>query len=345
MVFGVWVGAVLTEVILLGQFAPHSSDAYVQTYVVQMAPEYGGLVKEVYVRANVPVKKGAPLFQMDPEQWQHRVDESVAQLAAAETSVAGLAQRVKEATARVEQLSSDLAVERVILRQVEEAAAENAVSQLRVETLQKEVLSLEAELRGARAAQKLAQLAVASNVGGQPTAVAEVQAELGRARYNLEQTTIRAPADGYVSNMQLHPGSFVRLKKPVMTFISSEEYWIVAKVLQQGTQRLAPGDGAELLFEMYPGKVFDGVVESIVWASGNAQGEPSGRLPTEQEIHPSREFFVRLRLTKDDPQRPLRFGASATVVIYTKTCPDFLKVLRQIEMQSESYLNYLFNPF
>ena len=49
VVFGLWIGAILTEVILLGQFAPYSKEAFVQTYVVQMAPEYGGLVKEVYV--------------------------------------------------------------------------------------------------------------------------------------------------------------------------------------------------------------------------------------------------------------------------------------------------------
>ena len=46
MVFGIWIGALLTEVLALGQFAPYSKSAFVQTYVVQMAPEWGGTVKE-----------------------------------------------------------------------------------------------------------------------------------------------------------------------------------------------------------------------------------------------------------------------------------------------------------
>ena len=54
---------------------------FVQSYVVQMAPEYGGLVKEVYVTQNQPVKKGAPLFQMDPDRWQYKVDETGSQAA------------------------------------------------------------------------------------------------------------------------------------------------------------------------------------------------------------------------------------------------------------------------
>jgi multidrug resistance efflux pump len=345
IVFGFWICALLTEIIMLGQFAPHSNEAFVQAYVVQMAPDYGGLVKEVYVQANTPVKKGDPLFQMDPEHWQYKVDRSVAQLAAAGTSVAELAQQLKQADAQVSLFASNLEVQKLIYRQIKEAASQSAASLLRLETVQKQVLSLEAELRGAKAAQQAAQIALDSNVGDQPTAVAEALAELEIARYNLKYTTIRAPSNGYVSNMQLHPGGFTRLKKPVMTFISTDEYWIVAKTLQQGIKRIAPGDSAELAFDMYPGKVFGGVVESIVWASGNAQGEPTGRLPTEQEIQPAREFFVRLRLVEEDPRYPLRFGASGIVVIYTRTCPGFLKILRQIEIQSESYLNYLFNPF
>jgi multidrug resistance efflux pump len=345
VVFGIWIGALLTEVILLGQFAPYSKEAFVRAYVVQMAPERGGLVKEVYVQTNMPVKKGAPLFQMDPDLSQYKVDQYVAQLAAADTSVAELAQQVKQAAAHVEQLAANLEVERVIYRQIKEAAAEKAASLLRVETVRKQVQSLEAELQGAKAALRAAQIALDSNVGDKPTAVAEVMAELERARYNLEQTTIRAPANGYVANLQLHPGGFIRLKSPVMTFVSSDEYWIVAKTLQQGIQRVKPGDSAELAFAMYPGKVFDGVVKNVTWASGNAQGLPTGRLPTEEEINPGKEFAVRLRLTEKDPQYPLRFGASGMVVIYTETCPDFLKLLRQIEIQSESYLNYLFNPF
>ena len=68
VVFGIWIGALLTEVLALGQFAPYSKSAFVQTYVVQMAPQWGGLVKEVYVKPNVPIKKGDPLFQMDPDE-------------------------------------------------------------------------------------------------------------------------------------------------------------------------------------------------------------------------------------------------------------------------------------
>ena len=345
MVFGIWIGALLTEVLVLGQFAPYSKSAFVQTYVVQMAPEWGGKVAEVYAKPNVPIKKGDPLFQMDTQEKQYRVDLYAAQLAAADTQVAELAQQLKQASAQVAQVKADLEIEKVMYQQVKDAAGGGAASTYRLESVRQKVVSLEAQLLAAEAERDAAQLALDSNVDNKPTAVAEALANLNVARYYLEQTTVRAPTDGYVSNLQLHPGGFVRLKTPVMTFISSEEHWIVAKLLQNGIQRVAPGDAAEVAFAMYPGKVFDAEVVSVVWANGSAQGVPSGVLPQEQQIHPGMEFFVRLRMTEKDPDYPLRFGARAIVAIYSKDCADFLKLLRQIEIQSESFLNYLFNPF
>ncbi len=345
IVFGIWIAAAMTEIVFLGQYAPYSKQAFVQAYVVQLAPEFGGKVTEVFAQPNVPVKKGDPLVQMDPAPWQYRVDEQLAKLSGADTSVATLEQSVQQAAANLARVEANLGLARVTVKQVSDAAAQNAASVLRVEQVQKEVVGLEAEAQGARAALRSTQLALASQAGKQPTAVAQVMASLESARYNLEQTTIRAPSDGFVANLQLYPGAFVRLKTPIMTFVSSEKHWVVAKALQQGMQHVAVGDPAEVAFDMYPGVVFAGEVESVTWASGNAQGQPVGRIPTEQEVRVPHEFVVRVRVIDEDPRYPIRFGATAIVAVYSKACPDFLKLLRQIEIQSESYLKYLFNPF
>jgi multidrug resistance efflux pump len=345
VVFGLYVAAALTEIILLGQFTPYSKEAFVQSYVVQMAPEYGGIVKEVYVKPNALVKKGDPLFQMDPAPWQYQVDGLQAELAAADTSVAELAQQLDEAKARVARTQADLELNRKKRAEFSQAAKTNAVSRLRLEQIDEEVVAAEAQLSLDEAAQRAAQLALDSGIGGQHTQVAEVLAELAQAKYKLEQTTIRAPSDGYVTNLQLYPGGFVRLKTPVMTFVSTEEYWIFARFLQQGMQRAAPGDIGEVAFDMYPGEVFPIKVESILWASGNAQGLPSGRIPPDSEFRPGHFFTARVHVTSVEPDYPLRFGASGIVAIYTKTSPDALRFLRKLEIRSESWLNYLFNPF
>jgi len=342
--FGLWVMAAMTEVVFLGQYAPYSKSMFVQSYVVQMAPEFGGLVKEVYVTQNQEVNKGQPLFQMDPTEWQNKVDLYKAKLAAADTNVAELNQQVVEAKAVVAEAEANLQVSQVKYEQIAEAASSSAVSRLRMEESEKDVQVRKAELDRARAAQRATEIALDSEVGDQHSAVAEVLAELAQAQYNLDHTTIVAPSDGYVVNVQLYPGAFVRLKQPVLAFVNSEKHWLLATVPQRGIHRLRSGDKAQVAFEMYPGEIFEAEVENIVWAVGNAQGIPSGQIPQTSQIHNAHLYMVRLQI-KEDPNYPLRFGASGLAAMYSKDTADFLILLRQIELQSESFLNYLYNPF
>jgi len=345
IVFGLWIAAAMTEIILLGQWAPYTKSLFVQSYVVQMAPDFGGFVTEVYVSANEPVKKGDPLFQMDPSPWQYQVDELEAQLSAADTDVAELNQQVVEAQAVVDRLEASLRISRLRRDQIAAAATQQAVSQIRLEDAQREVVVLETEIEGAKAAVRASQIALDSQVEGQPTTVAEVVAQLATARYNLEHTTILAPADGYVVNLQLHPGTFIRLKQEVMTFVSTEEYWLGGTIRQRGAQYLRPGDDAEVAFELYPGMVFPAKVVSVVWAAGESQGIPSGQIPHASQVRGAEQFMVRLEMTGDHSDYPLRFGASGLAALYTSDAPDFIVFLRKLEIQSESFLNYLYNPF
>jgi RND family efflux transporter MFP subunit len=284
-VFGFYGAAVLTEIILLGQFTPYSKIMFVQRPVLQMAPEYGGIVKSVDVKPNQPIEKGALLFAMDAAPWQDKVDELTPQVTLAQ-------------------------------RHYNDAVA------LVTAKVQREV-----ELERRR------------------DELAAVTAELADARYKLEHSEIRAPSDGYVINLALRAGEFIRIKSPVMAFVSSEEQWIIALIPQRATGHVKPGKKAQVAFEMYPGKVFDAEVDSVIWGMGNAQSQPSGVVPREQQIQPAETFAVKLKLANPDPGYPLRFGASGLAVVFGEGAADILVVLRRIEIQSEAFLFYLYNPF
>jgi multidrug resistance efflux pump len=285
VVFGLYSLAALTEIVMLGQYTPYSKMMFVQQPVLQMAPEYGGIVKALLVEPNVVVDKGTVLFEMDATPWQDKVDELTPEVA--------LAQRhYDDARALVRaNVEREVALE----RRRDELAA--------------------------------------------------VKAELERARYNVENAEIVAPSQGYVINLQLRPGTFIRIKTPVMTFISTEEQWIVALIRQRAIQHVLPGNRAQIALEMYPGKVFEAKVENVIFGIGNAQFVPSGVLPSEDQIRPSDVFAVKLTLVESDPRFPLRFGASGLATVFTQDAPDVFVLLRRLEIQSEAFLLYLYNPF
>ena len=172
-----------------------------------------------------------------------------------------------------------------------------------------------------------------------------LKAELEKARYSRDHTLIVAPSDGYVVDLLLRGGVFICMKTPVMTFVDTEEYFLIAAVLQKATQWIDPGDEVEVALEMFPGRVFPAVVEDVIWASGKAQLMTGGKLPTQQQIGaPPESYAVKIRFKGNDPARPLRFGASGLAAIYSGKC-DACKFLRQLEIRSESWLNYVYNPF
>lgn len=170
------------------------------------------------------------------------------------------------------------------------------------------------------------------------------QAERDKAQYNVNHSTVYAPSHGYAVNLQLRPGTYIRLKQPVMDFVSDDEYWVVGVVNQKAARWIASGNPVEVAFALYPGKVFPGKIDQVIWATAQAQLMPGGVLPQfKQMVQP--EFFAFKVTVDEDPDYPLRFGSQALVAVYTGKGAAVFKLLRQLEIRSESFLNYVYNPF
>lgn len=284
-VWGLYAAAALTEVVLLGQYTPYSDRIFIERPVVQMATYLGGQVQDIYVKPNEPVKKGAPLYKMDPTPAQAKLDNATAELA------------------RAQQLYDDS--RKLVIKKVLAAEA------LKV---------LEDELKAARA-------------------------EVDKFTYQVQQTVAYAPSDGYVVNLQLRPGQFVRLKSPVLSFVSSEEVWLAMAIRQEGSQYVASGQEVEFALTMYPGEVFTGEVGILVRGVGEAQLGISGIIPDISAIEEIEYFAVKVELDVEQLEKPMIFGASGIAAINTGQGADIFWLLRRIEIQSESLLNYVYNPF
>jgi multidrug resistance efflux pump len=164
--------------------------------------------------------------------------------------------------------------------------------------------------------------------------VKSLTAQLEAATWDLEQTTVKAPADAYVPNQGIQPGTRVNAGVAVMPDISKKA--IVLNVPQNGYRNIRVGHRAELAFEMYPGQVFKGKVKYI--APANAAGEltPTGLVASIKSS--SEPFLVELEL--DEPLDLLPPGAVGTGAVYT----DSLQIthpVRAVILRGRTWLNYL----
>jgi len=302
---------------------PSSSQATVSAYVVGIAPEVTGRVIEVGVADNSGVKPGQVLFRIDPQQYQLAVAE-------AEARLARVGQTIGASTASVDAVQARLVEARAIRDNVQEQAnramelvkrgvyakAKYDEAKAAVDQANASVVAAEADLKQAQ--EEL------GPAGADNPQLKEALAALERAQLDLLRTTVLAPAEGVVTNLQLSVGGVVGAGQSAMTFIDVGTVWITAAFKENSLENVAAGNRADVLFDLLPGQVFGATVESV--GMGVAQGsvDPKTGLPkisTESGwVRTPQSFPVRLILDEGRP-KGVRYGSQANVVIYTGDNP------------------------
>jgi len=112
-----------------------------------------------------------------------------------------------------------------------------------------------AQLSAAKATQQSAKLAMDSEIGGVNTTVAQIQAQLEDASREL-QTTIRAPAGGYVTAVALTVGDRALQLHSAMSFIVEKEITLVGMFSQNSLQTIKVDTPVDIVFDNAPGRIY-----------------------------------------------------------------------------------------
>lgn len=361
----------LTALILtLNIVAPSSADVRVIKYVVQVVPQVRGRVVEVPVSGNDYVKKGAVLFKIDPTPYSNTVkqlegklaanqaalNETLAGLSQAEAGVGEMKEAVNAATGQSSAIRGKLDLARMRVDEYRELVATGAGDRFGLEQWQANVRELEGQLVAARASESQAKLKLSARSGGDQAAVAQArakvasaksqlaatQADLENARWELSQTVMVAPADGWVMNLQLRPGSMVVgvPLAPAMTFVE-DAYQIIALYHQNELHQVQVGDAAEVALNTLPGEIIKARVNSIVWGQGQGQLPVSGMLPqTGASPQFPNRFAVKLDIEPKHKSLFLAAGAAGDAAIYTQDLKA-IHIIRMVILRVSSYTNYL----
>jgi RND family efflux transporter MFP subunit len=184
----------------------------------------------------------------------------------------------------------------------------------------------------------------AFDVQERQSSVDQLTAQLAAAQYNLDQTVVRAPSDGYVTNLALRKGARVASLplSPVMAFIDTSETTLGIEIQQIDARYVQPGQDAEFTFKFIPGHVYTGKVVAVLQAIATGQVQASGLAVTPKAIEAA-PFGVRVALDDTDVARRLPAGSTGEAAIYT----DHVKashMIRQVLLRQIAILNYV-NPF
>jgi multidrug resistance efflux pump len=216
------------------------------------------------------------------------------------------------------------------------------------------VKSIQAQLISARADQSRARELAARNVGNRrdvdltTARVDDLQAQLNIAKFDLDNTVVRAPSKGFVTHVSLRPGvRAVKLPlRPSMVFIPDEGFYFVAWMRQNSQLRLTSGDDAEVAFDGIPGKVFKGEVKQVISVIGEGQVQPSGTLLSFTGSPPAGRVPVFIQITDPDYAKYAALmpgGSYGQAALYSEHF-HHVAIMRKILLRMAAWMNYIF-PF
>ncbi|HEX6836028.1 MAG TPA: HlyD family secretion protein [Polyangia bacterium] len=190
----------------------------------------------------------------------------------------------------------------VAMAQEARRAAEEHVGEMRGRLSQSSPIA--AQIATARAQADLAHARVKS---------AEAQLEL--ARLQLSYTAVKAPADGTASKLTVHEGQLVAVGSPVIELVPTETY-ILANFKETQLGKMKPGQRVDIKVDAYPGKKFEGKVESLSGGTGSSFSLLPADNASGNFVKVVQRVPVRVAWTRA-PELPMRAGLSVDVTVHT----------------------------
>lgn len=319
-IFARWVKVAISAFVLLfiyfllaDSFIPMTPEARVMRPVTRIAPELSGPVSELLVSDHQHVEKGDVLFRLDPAPFQLAVDQAELNREQAERENARLEAELTSAQAELASAQATAAERQGELHRAETLMARQSVSRQQYEQQVAAERTAQASVAAARA--QIVSLEVQLGDAGKTNLrLRQADNALAQAQLDLAHTQVRAAQAGSVANLQLEVGDYVQAGQPAIAVVA-DEIGIIADFREKSLRHVAPGDAARIVFDAWPGQVFDarvvamdaGVREGQLAADGQLADIPT----TDRWVRDAQRLRIHVALT--EPTTLLPSGARATV--------------------------------
>ncbi|MGO9451738.1 MAG: HlyD family efflux transporter periplasmic adaptor subunit [Candidatus Binataceae bacterium] len=318
-------GILILAAVSLGYFIyqlyyanPRTDDAYVHANTAALAAHVSGQIVQLPIRDNQHVNKDDLLFVVDPRPYKLALDTATTKFNLTEIEIKTLQDTINSATAqlterRVEAANAKQYLDRIVPLLAHDFVTDNDVVEARnkLKAAEAAVASASAELRKAQDA-----LGMLGDVNQRLRAAQEGVED---AKLNSDYCFVRAPFDGYVTNLNISAGQYANLGQPVLVLVDDRKWYVLAYFREDQLNRIQPGMRADVSLLSYPDKHFQGEVEGIGWGLFQENGATVGGLPNVEEtlnwVRLNQRFPVRIVLTHSDSAHPFRMGQTAVVTI------------------------------
>jgi membrane fusion protein (multidrug efflux system) len=253
-----------------------TDDAFIETHVTPIAPQVAGRVARLLVEDNQEVKQDEVLVQIDPRDFQTRLEEERANLAASQSRLAQARAQLTADQARVGQEKANVVAAQAESRQAAaddqryHAVGDQGVSESQLDLATTQARTATAQVDAAQNQELAAEARSALDQAGIQTAAAEVQSSesaVHQAELNLSYTQVKAPEAGYVTHRTVETGAYVQTGQALLAIVP-RRVWVVANFKETQLAHMRAGLPVTLTVDAYPQRKFNGHVDSIQSGTG-----------------------------------------------------------------------------
>ncbi len=298
-----------------------TDDAYVQAARANISANISGRVEKIYVRDNQPVRRGAPLFELDSRPWAIALEDAKAKLASARMEVAARKAAYGRRVAELRAAQADLAYRKREFQRATGLAARGIAPQADLDQARYELAKAQQQVGSAQQQEKNALALLDGNpdikVDSHPL-VQQALAALARARLDFSYTVVRAPFGGIVAKVDgLQPGDYIQAGAPLFALVSDKHVWVEANFKESELAHMRAGDDAAIRLDAYPDRRFHGKVESLSPGTGSSFALLPPENATGNWVKVVQRLPIRVSLDGTDAGNRLHAGLSATVEVDT----------------------------
>ena len=309
-----------------------TDNAYVRGRVTVISPQVSGYVTQVNVQDYAEVKAGQILATIDDRIYRARVAQTEANVAAQEAALQNSTQaRVSRETATQSQdaaiatARAQLEHARADMRRADALVADGSISARERDQTLATLLASEAAVRQAEAGRAIGTQDVRTVVVGRSgleAAVAAAKAQLRLAQIDLENTIIRAPVDGQLSEVGVRNGAYVTPGTQLL-FLVPHDVWVIANFKEAQTRNMRVGQPVTFRADALGSTRFRGHVQNVAPAAGSEFAVLKADNATGNFVKVAQRISIRISIDAgQELTRRLRPGMSVEVSVNTRASGD-----------------------
>jgi membrane fusion protein, multidrug efflux system len=309
-----------------------TDNAYVKADVAIISAQVTGPIIEVAVRENQPVKQGDVLFTIDGRPFNVALDRARAQLGAINDLVESFRAGYRQTTEQLALARTTAAYEEREYQRLTALAARKLTSDVAVDEARQRRDVANQQIRVTEQALEQARARLGGDLDRPVTeqaAYLAAKSMLDAARLDVEHTVVRAPFDGIASKVPT-VGHYVAPGAPVMSIVADHGMWIEANYKETELTHVAVGQAVDIELDTYPGRTWQGSVESISQATGAEFSVIPAQNGTGNWVKVAQRIPVRIAIDAAAGGPELRVGMSALVTIdtgYERPAPAIVRAL------------------